>query len=583
MLGPSATKGVAAAKKAGLLVGASQPETFHPLLRAFLVHKLRDVSSDEQSEAVRSAIAYLLTKESWDEAFALISEFSCVDLFDELVVHGMRDLLHESRLATLRDWILFAEGQGHDSPERDLLEAEVLYRRGFYDRAEILARAAASRFTLDHTLRSAAFFRAGQCSYLMDDPQRALSHSQCARKSARTTSDVQNALWSEFNALAELEDDEALERLREFADIAPDDRNTIVRFASGRLVIAVRLGRLNEAVVDAQTAQAVVSDVSDPTIRSSFWHAYAVALRLQGHYKDAIAAATEAERVVRESGTNFALPHVLINQAAALIGLRRFIEAEAMISEVERNARETRDQYALANVLMLRARLLLHEGNPHAAAALLDEPVDPQLSTSMAAELLMTFAAALAGAGNFDRAIRLVRDYRRLSRYVEPTLLARWVRALCTTTAEKPGRDTAVRRSYRATQAEGAFDVFVLAYRIGPALLEVAAKDEAIHESLRQLVLRAEDHELLSSTALRANEIIGNPSAPKLLLTPRERQVFGLLTEGKTNREIAATLVISELTVKVHVRHILRKLGVRTRTQAAVQGLRAQHWPPTLQ
>ena len=77
--------------------------------------------------------------------------------------------------------------------------------------------------------------------------------------------------------------------------------------------------------------------------------------------------------------------------------------------------------------------------------------------------LLMTFAAALAGAGDLDRAIRLVRDYRRLSRYVEPTLLARWVRALCTTTAEKPGRDTAVRRSYRATQAEGAFDVFVLA------------------------------------------------------------------------------------------------------------------------
>jgi DNA-binding NarL/FixJ family response regulator len=54
------------------------------------------------------------------------------------------------------------------------------------------------------------------------------------------------------------------------------------------------------------------------------------------------------------------------------------------------------------------------------------------------------------------------------------------------------------------------------------------------------------------------------------LLTPRELQVLQLLTRGRTNREIAATLVIAEVTAKVHVRHILRKLGVRSRTEAAV-------------
>jgi ATP/maltotriose-dependent transcriptional regulator MalT len=582
MLGSSATEALAAAKQAGLLAANSQPEAFHPLLRAFLVHKLRELSADEQAEAVRSAISYLFANEAWDEAFGLISQFARVDVFDELVTHGMRQLLHESRLATLRDWILFAEDQGHGSPERDLLEAEVLYRGGTYDRAEILARAAASHLAKDHALRSAAYFRAGQCSYLMDDPQRALSHSRAARMCARTTSDAQNALWSEFNALAELEDDEALERLREFADIAPDDRNTIARFASGRLVIAVRLGGLDEAVVDAHPVQGIVSDVPDPAIRSSFWHAYAVALRVQGRYADALAAASEAERIVRESGTTFALPHVLINQAAALMGLRRFSEANAAISEVETNARATRDQYALANVLMLRARLLLHKGNPQAAAALLDEPFERQLSTSMTAELLMTSAAALAGAGNFDRALRLVCDHRRLSKYIEPTLLAQWVRALCSAKAAKPSRDAAIHRSYVATKEEGAFDVFVLAYRIAPALLEFAARDETAHETLRQVVSRAQDQDLIGSTTLRANEI-ARPWGSKAALTARETQVFGLLAEGKTNREIAATLVISELTVKVHVRHILKKLGVRTRTQAAVQALRAQNSPSAFQ
>ena len=51
-------------------------------------------------------------------------------------------------------------------------------------------------------------------------------------------------------------------------------------------------------------------------------------------------------------------------------------------------------------------------------------------------------------------------------------------------------------------------------------------------------------------------------------LTARETEVFDLLSIGLTNREIATKLFISEVTVKVHVRHILAKLGVRSRTQA---------------
>lgn len=59
------------------------------------------------------------------------------------------------------------------------------------------------------------------------------------------------------------------------------------------------------------------------------------------------------------------------------------------------------------------------------------------------------------------------------------------------------------------------------------------------------------------------------PSPTVRALTPREREILALLAEGLRDREIAALLVLSEATVHVHVKHLLRKLGVRNRTTAA--------------
>jgi DNA-binding NarL/FixJ family response regulator len=57
-------------------------------------------------------------------------------------------------------------------------------------------------------------------------------------------------------------------------------------------------------------------------------------------------------------------------------------------------------------------------------------------------------------------------------------------------------------------------------------------------------------------------------------LTPREREVLAGIADGKSNREIARLLRVSEKTVKAHVSAVLAKLGVQDRTQAAVYAVR---------
>ena len=66
---------------------------------------------------------------------------------------------------------------------------------------------------------------------------------------------------------------------------------------------------------------------------------------------------------------------------------------------------------------------------------------------------------------------------------------------------------------------------------------------------------------------------LGHPEpepAPASPLSPREEDVLREIARGASNKEIARTLDIAETTVKIHVQHILRKLGLSSRVQAAV-------------
>ena len=109
----------------------------------------------------------------------------------------------------------------------------------------------------------------------------------------------------------------------------------------------------------------------------------------------------------------------------------------------------------------------------------------------------------------------------------------------------------------------------VRAGAIGYLLKDTEADD------LRRAIKAAADGQVQLSpkAAARLMREVRAPDSPEAL-TERETDVLRLLAQGKSNKEIAHQLSLSEKTVKTHVSNILAKLGVPSRTQAALYAVR---------
>jgi NarL family two-component system response regulator LiaR len=99
-------------------------------------------------------------------------------------------------------------------------------------------------------------------------------------------------------------------------------------------------------------------------------------------------------------------------------------------------------------------------------------------------------------------------------------------------------------------------------------------KDTDSEELSRAIKAAAEGRvHLAPEAAARLMREVRAPENPEAL-TDREAEVLGLLARGKANKQIASGLYVSEKTVKAHVSSILMKLGVQSRTQAALYAVR---------
>ena len=96
---------------------------------------------------------------------------------------------------------------------------------------------------------------------------------------------------------------------------------------------------------------------------------------------------------------------------------------------------------------------------------------------------------------------------------------------------------------------------------IGRAVLAAAAGQAVLDPEVQQRLL-------LAAARAPAASAAGTADPADTDLTPRESEVLRLIAAGKSNREIARTLFVSEATVKTHVNRIFAKTGSRDRSQA---------------
>lgn len=551
---------VADAARTGLLAVSRHSIELHPLAKEFLRQKLR--RTPLAADRVRGAVGYAIAQGAWDEAFALVEEFCLYDQLEQLISSSFSALLATGHVDTLARFNRHANAALEESTAvMSLVDAEVAFRDGFLARAEDLALSAAIELPPSHPLKSRGYVLAGTAAVVAFDVERSLRlHSQ-GLDFGPERRDRSDALWGQCLALIYLEDGrchEAARNLRHVGYITPEAK---LQAATARLLVS----RLSEGFLGFDGTLVtgdVLDDVGDPRTRTSFGNVCSYVLALRGRYDEARVVIDTALADAEVHHLAFAKPHLHWTRAMVGLGLRQFTAADTHLRVVESAVEATGDHHLELNARTLRARVLLAQNRPDDAIAITSLEWDSVPTKAMYGEYLATRALALAVANERAEARRLIRKARRLTSVVEVQTLAATASAIVA--LDTPAARTMVERALKVAASLDTWDALLCGIRAVPSLLDALPADSHNRRHLLGVLRGSHDHALLKLAGFPTERRYGKAG----LLSQREREVADLLCQGLTNKEIARMLYISDATAKVHVRHILNKLGARTRTEA---------------
>jgi DNA-binding NarL/FixJ family response regulator len=428
--------------------------------------------------------------------------------------------------------------------------------------AEALVLVAARALAPDHTLTSRAWGLAGHVAHLTDRYALGIERHAKAETFATTARDRHDAIWGQFSGAAQLEKDiciAAIERLGELEDPTPEGT---LRFAVAQYGAFARGGSLVAAEAAMEEAAQLIGYVRNPWHLSNFMNAYGRLLSLRGSYDAALEQHDRQMAVVEGNGLTFAMASTLANRAQACLGRRDFAGAARALGAAQRWGEALSDHHNLLDARAIELRFLLARRSFGAASQLLLTRPAARVGLAMEADYEATRALVLASAGAPREGIAAAEAVP--SETTEATTLAAAAAAVALLRLESTQADDAIEALLETVALGGSADSLVAAYRAHPALLKRIVELGLVVDDLRHLLRAAHDHGLAARVGVY---LPPDPKGPHSL-SKREVQVLDLVAQGLTNKEIARLLVVQEVTVKVHVRHIFEKLGVRNRVEA---------------
>ena len=552
----------------GLLTPRTAELEMHPLLRSYLERELLD-TDDGAARVVTKAADALCRRGDWEAAVDLLYRFDRLEDLDSVVSAALGPLLSAGRLATLGNWVERAGDAGMSSGVLTLTEAEVEVRRGVHARAESLAMHATRSRDLPANLLSRCYSVAGEAAHLRDDDRRAFTYFQQGAAHATDGDDMERTLWGTFVAAVQLERPEAHDYLVAMNELEQPRVSTDLRKATGELVWAIRFAGIGD-IDDWIARYDCYCDVqADPRIHTSFLHHFAYALACSAHYQKARAVIRQEASEARNYRLDFVGPLAHLQDALCLIGLRKHAKAARLLTQLHEIGLERGEDFILIETKMLMARLALAMGDADRAEELTREVPERIEPRGAYGQYLAVRALAFACKGDAVAA----RASADAARSATVTLEAHTVATLADAVvalAHNAAADNPLVTAWNAVTASGQYDLLVAAYRAQPAILRNLWSRPEIRPTLRSVLYRAADSAAaddLPEEPPRASNVLGR-------LTDRETEVLDLVADGMTNQEIAEKLFIGLSTVKVHIRHILEKLEVRSRTEAALLRVR---------
>jgi LuxR family maltose regulon positive regulatory protein len=536
--------------------------TIHPLLRDYLVQQCLG-QPDYSSHASRIG-DYLLAHSQWDHAFDVACRASLTPLAERTIEKGLDTMLSQGRLTTIQRWIDFVAGAHLDSPVVDLAEAELAFREGQHETAYVLAAQAANRFPEDPNLRARAHVRAGHSALLASREKIGLDHFRAAHSLAQTPEQRREALVGLYLAASELDQPDAADAFEQLESAADHTPEGILRLEVLRLARATRVGGIQEALQSATPRLQLADRTNEPLGLTAFLHALATSLNLGARYEEALNLAERQLVAAHEYRLELPIVHANLNRAISHLGLRGFQRSLRTLDEVRRLLPPSGDAYLEATIRLIESRTLLARQHFSEALALTADHGERISSPPLRAEYLGIRALGLACTGETRLARTLIDQAQVIfPSSIELRVLAPCIEGIISLQKCENVQDAAA-EAWNAAQQTGNFDSLVCSYRAEPRLLSGFRVADPHGTELADLLSRTRDEILARWVGI---SVIDTKGRRMETLTARESEVLRELEEGSTNREIAQCLFITEATVKVHLRHIYEKFGVRTRAE----------------